>query len=268
MNITKTNPMALSLIESKFDVLRQSKKRLLKGIKEKESEIEAERCRINNRDRDEFFDSERGNFMVRFDVFNWNKNSKILRVTKNIVNSCALINIENIKENININDFNFDSLIIMLDNDKEGIIKVERNGSDFDFLYLKNLTQMEGIYFNTYSFLTKEYVFDTNEDGCNFVVKLLSYLYYGDITTKVVNPKVKINTNSFKSFLNNSKFQITYIDSLWRQRICSNGFKVSGHFRMQPFGESRLKRKLIWIEEFSKDGYNRKATVEIINKTT
>jgi hypothetical protein len=32
---------------------------------------------------------------------------------------------------------------------------------------------------------------------------------------------------------------------------------------MQPFGEARSKRKLIWIEGFSKDGYNRKATKEL-----
>ena len=97
----------------------------------------------------------------------------MLRLTKNIVNNCKLINIESIKENINISDFSFDSLVILLENDNHGLIKINRAGSDFDFLYLKNLNNLEQIYFDTYSFLTKEFNFNDGGEDANFIVKIL-----------------------------------------------------------------------------------------------
>ena len=106
-----------------------------------------------------------------------------------------------------------------------------------------------------------------NVEHSNFVVQILAYLYYGDITTKFLLPKAKIKINSFSYFSNNAKIPITYVDSLWKQRISVDGFQVRGHFRMQPYGEGRTKRKLIWIEEFSKEGYNRRATKEINNES-
>lgn len=253
MNIKKTNPIGISLLEKRFGMLRDIK----------ESVLKKDRPRINNQDVEKFVEEKKDKFMVRMSVFDYNKNQKVLRLTKNIVRNCKLINLDLIKENINISDFDFDSLVILLENDNSGLIKIDRAGSDFDFLYLKNLNNLEHVYFETYSFLTKEFNFNDGCEDSNFVVQILAYLYYGEITNKVLKPKAKTKINSFSSFLNNSKFPVTYVDSLWKQRVCVNGFKVRGHFRMQPFGEDRSKRKLIWIEEFSKEGYNRKATREL-----
>ena len=97
----------------------------------------------------------------------------------------------------------------------------------------------------------------------NFVIQLLTYLMYGDIIEKVLTPKSKVRLNT-TTLINNSKTKITYCDTLWKQRIKVGGFKVRGHFRLQPFGENLNKRKLIWIEEYKKNGYNRKATVELM----
>jgi hypothetical protein len=253
MNIKRTNPIGVMFLESRFGMFRDIKNEFLKES----------RSRINNQDAEKFVEENKDRVMVRMTVFDYNKNSKVLKLTKNIIRNCKLINIDSIKENINVSDLTFDSLVILLENDNFGLIKIDRVGSDFDFLYLKNLNNLEDVYFDTYSFLTKEFYFNNGCEDSNFVVQILAYLYYGEITTKILNPKVKTKINSFSSFLNNSKFPITYVDSLWKQRICVNGFVVRGHFRMQPFGEARSKRKLIWIEGFSKDGYNRKATKEL-----
>lgn len=253
MNIKKTNPLGIGLIERRFEIFRDLKSSIL----------EIERANINNQDAQKFADENKDTVMVRMGVFDFHKNQKVLRITKNIVRNCKLINLDSIKENINVSDFDFDSLVILLENDNSGLIRIDRVGSDFDFLYLKNLNNLDNVYFDTYSFLTKEFNFNNGCKDSDFVVQILAYLYFGEITTKTLNPKEKTKINSFKAFLNNSKFPVTYVDSLWKQRICVNGFKVRGHFRMQPFGEARIKRKLIWIEEFSKEGYNRKATREL-----
>ena len=39
----------------------------------------------------------------------------------------------------------------------------------------------------------------------------------------------------------------------------SDGFKVSGHLRLQRYGEQKSKVKLIYIDEFEKQGYTRTA---------
>ena len=50
-------------------------------------------------------------------------------------------------------------------------------------------------------------------------------------------------------------------DSKWYTEICNNeSFRVSGHFRLQPYGDG--SKKLIWINEFIKNGYHRKATID------
>ena len=50
-------------------------------------------------------------------------------------------------------------------------------------------------------------------------------------------------------------------DSKWYTEISNNeSFQVSGHFRLQPYGDGT--RRLIWINEFTKHGYHRKATID------
>lgn len=50
-------------------------------------------------------------------------------------------------------------------------------------------------------------------------------------------------------------------DSKWYTEICNNNdFKVSGHFRLQPYSD--VSRKLIFINEFVKHGYHRKALID------
>lgn len=257
MNIRKSNKLGVMFLEAKgFGGEKIIQDLIDSDLKNKEDSF------INDESDEDFYNryKDKG-ILVNKDLLNFKKKYKLFKLSKNIVDNSRLINIESIKENIDLNDFNFTSLVILLDTDS--LIKIERVGSDFWFLYMKDMGGNSNYYLNTYSFLTKDFMFKEDVKNNNFVVQILAYLYYGEITTKYLNPKAKTKINSFSSFVNNSKFNVTYVNSLWKQRICVNGFNVRGHFRMQPIGEGRKKRKLIWIEEFSKDGYNRKSTKEL-----
>lgn len=217
---------------------------------------------------------------INRDLLRHNPRAKIIRVSKSIMDACKLIDIDSIKENVNESNFDFKSLFILLDNDKSGVIKVERFGSDLSFLMMSNLQNAVDnklmCTYNSYSFVAKSFQIEKNDkidpayevgrkiisyENSVFVVQILTYLMFGEITEKYMPAKTKARKGLTVIF-NNSKLNITFCDTLWKQRVCTEGFKVRGHFRLQPYGEKRGKVRLIWIEEFEKQGYNRKATVE------
>jgi hypothetical protein len=256
MNISKTNKLGLLLIDDDF--------KAFKGMRFKEPKKNVE-SKINGVKSDELEEdlTKQKITYLRTTVLNDNRDLKVMRLSKNILENCKLINLEHVKENLFVEDFDFESLVILLGSDNEGLIKISRVGSDFDFIFLENLNDLK-VHYNTYNFLSNDFYLQyENMGGNDLVIKILTYLYYGDITSKFIPRKAKVKINNFKHLLNNSKHNIVYVDSLWKQRISTEGFKVSGHFRLQPFGEGRKKRRLIWIESFNKEGYNRLATVEL-----
>lgn len=95
------------------------------------------------------------------------------------------------------------------------------------------------------------------------VVTFELFKQYAEIETKIIqsgttNRKVKIN---HEKYLSEFPFKVQIIDSKYfTNLIRTNGFKVKGHFRLQPYGEGRKNRRLQWIHEFEKSGYTRKAT--------
>jgi hypothetical protein len=249
MNIKKTNRLGLMIAERGMGGNIGKKIELLN---DKNKELNEKEVIINN------------------DIFK--KASKIIRVSKNVVNAALKIEVKTIFENATSQLFEFDSLFILLDSDKTGFIKISRFGSDIYYLIMTNLDvryedQNIGIHYNSFSFISKDFQINyKNETSLSYdllAVKLLTYLLYGNISEKKMPPKAKITTGYSRLF-NNSKLNIVFCDTLWKQRINISGFPVSGHFRFQPFGKNRKDRKLIWIEEFEKKGYNRKATVELI----
>ena len=79
----------------------------------------------------------------------------------------------------------------------------------------------------------------------------------------------KRSTTIKKEIKKNKKTQIVtevgldyyLFDSKWYTEISNDeSFQVSGHFRLQPYGDGT--RRLIWINEFTKHGYHRKATID------
>lgn len=254
MNIQKTNKLGLIIVNEGF-------KGKIKKVNDNVFSIDS--------------------MMVNTELLKYHPNARIIRVSKGIMDACKMIDINSIKENIDQTNFDFQSIFILLDNDKSGVIKANRFGSDISFILMSNLDNFNrklNSTYNSYSFASKSFNIEKedesalrrfvesesvlNYDNSVFVVQLLTYLIYGEITEKHLPPKSQSYIAGTR-FLNNSKLNITFCDTLWKQRINTDGFKVRGHFRLQPYGEKRENRKLIWIEEFEKHGYNRRATVEM-----
>ena len=82
-----------------------------------------------------------------------------------------------------------------------------------------------------------------------------------EIDTVLVKPNQKVRYQGEKH-LNETREPITILDCKWfTEMIRDIPFGVKGHFRWQPHGPQHSKRKLIWIAEFEKKGYHRKAGV-------
>ena len=95
-----------------------------------------------------------------------------------------------------------------------------------------------------------------------YLSTLLVALYFIDnceIEEKILKPDSKHRENGNKHF-NESKSDLVILDCKWfTDLIRTIPFHVKGHFRWQAHGEKKTKRKLIWISEFEKNGYVRKA---------
>lgn len=84
---------------------------------------------------------------------------------------------------------------------------------------------------------------------------------YAEVETKIfntiTNPKLRN-----KKAINHTPFKITqYTSSYFTNLIKTNAFSVKGHWRLQPYGVGRKELKLIWIDDFIKNGYNRDASI-------
>lgn len=92
------------------------------------------------------------------------------------------------------------------------------------------------------------------------------FINFAEVETKVMKPNTQIWDERCVNAIYNNKTRsdITVIDSTWYQNLVSSGaFKVRGHFRFQPYGPGSAKRKLTWINDFEKEGYNRKAKIVV-----
>jgi len=95
-------------------------------------------------------------------------------------------------------------------------------------------------------------------------VKLLIFTELSELEIVMLKPNGRFGTRKSGKFVNESKHNITIIDSTWNKLIIrTEGFSVSGHLRLQRYGEGRKEVKLIFIEEFEKHGYIRRARKEI-----
>ena len=97
----------------------------------------------------------------------------------------------------------------------------------------------------------------------NYMQGLLTTIYFihnCEIEEKLVKADRKVVHNNDK-FLNETKSDIKILDCKWfTDLVRDTPFHVKGHLRWQRHGEKFSKRKLIWIDEFEKSGYTRKAT--------
>lgn len=87
------------------------------------------------------------------------------------------------------------------------------------------------------------------------------FLNFAELETKEIKPSEKIWSGpNICAYNNKSKRNVTIVDSSWYTNLVVSGaFDVRGHFRLQPFGPEMKQRRLIWIKDFKKSGYTRKA---------
>lgn len=94
-------------------------------------------------------------------------------------------------------------------------------------------------------------------ESCLFIELFLQFAH---VETKDLGTNGKIWSGINCIYNNKTKNNIKVIDSTWFTTLVkSDAFKVRGHFRLQPYGDGT--RKLIWINEFQKDGYTREAKI-------
>lgn len=95
------------------------------------------------------------------------------------------------------------------------------------------------------------------------ISKLLIFLLFVEVEEKItyINPPSKKKMFDPKTGLKKlSPLKIINADINYNTTVIHKGqFNVSGHFRLQPCGEGRKKHKLIFINEFVKSGYKRRA---------
>ena len=91
---------------------------------------------------------------------------------------------------------------------------------------------------------------------------LLLFKKYAQVEIVESKARTKIHAHGCK-YLNETDLDIEYLDSKWfTSLVNSQGFKVGGHFRLQPKKkEGEWTKELIWINDFEKKGYNRKAGI-------
>jgi hypothetical protein len=92
----------------------------------------------------------------------------------------------------------------------------------------------------------------------DFLFTFVLFKKYVEVETVVLKPKQKTKVQRQKYF-NESSNDVTIIDSTYFRTIIVEGFSVRGHFRWQRYGKGLEQKKLIWIDEFEKKSYVRKA---------
>lgn len=100
----------------------------------------------------------------------------------------------------------------------------------------------------------------------DFLIMYLIFKKYAKIEYELCKCGKKTRSSIAKdSIKNKTSFNVNIMDCTWFTTICRNeGFKVRGHFRLQPKKDEsgEWTKELIYINEFEKHGYHRIAKIE------
>lgn len=100
-------------------------------------------------------------------------------------------------------------------------------------------------------------------DYIDMVLDYLCLREWADVEIKniLTYTKKEVKKNKKCEVKTVSGLEYYTFDSRWYTELHNdNDFLVSGHFRLQPYADG--VRRLIWIDEFTKHGYHRKATID------
>lgn len=110
---------------------------------------------------------------------------------------------------------------------------------------------------NNKTFLTAEFPSDNESYYLTYLLLTIWFKKYCDIDVKFLGAGKKAKDINCK-YINDTKTNVTILDSTWFTTIVkTEGFAVRGHFRLQACGKDMQERKLIWINDFEKNGYTR-----------
>lgn len=104
-----------------------------------------------------------------------------------------------------------------------------------------------------------------------YLLAVSIFLKYADVeVVNIYGNQRKALPDKSDVIENKSGVPVKFIDSHWiREIIRTEGFKVRGHFRLQPTKneDGEWTRKLIYINEFEKHGYHRRALKTLEDNT-
>lgn len=98
----------------------------------------------------------------------------------------------------------------------------------------------------------------------NYALKMFLYIHTSQtIKVDYISDGVECSNAKGSDCLPRGYIQV---DTLWDTEIdVINPFAVKGHFTHQPYGPNSSLRKLIYIEDYMKRGYHRRATKDIVS---
>lgn len=131
-------------------------------------------------------------------------------------------------------------------------------GDMFAGHFPKGIQELE---FHSYEYVKS--IDSVTQEVVKIILATELFINYAEIEKKEIQPSRQIWDGPTCLYNNKTRFPITVVDSAWYTHLVSSGaFKVRGHFRLQACGEALKDRKLIWIQDFEKEGYTRKAKIE------
>jgi hypothetical protein len=96
------------------------------------------------------------------------------------------------------------------------------------------------------------------------VYKFLCFFYLTNNSEEFIPAGQVYGTRKTGKIKNDFSFLLTLVNSRWNTTtIRTEQFGVRGHFRLQPRGVSRQDYEMIFIEPYTKNGYIRRAGVDI-----
>lgn len=129
------------------------------------------------------------------------------------------------------------------------------------------LKEHEDLLFHSYNYLNDNTAHDdyTVREGVKIIVATELFLHFAEIETKELPPSRQIYDGLTCLYNNKTKLKMNVVDCTWFTNLIKSGeFNVRGHFRLQPYADG--SRQLIWINDFKKHGYSRKARIETFNQ--
>lgn len=126
--------------------------------------------------------------------------------------------------------------------------KIQGNGHQLDCMVIPLLDNCMELNLRDYIDMVLDYL----------CLRQWAEVQLGKVSTSV---KKEVKKNKRTQTITETGLEYYIFDSKWYTEISNDeSFQVSGHFRLQPYADG--SRKLIWINEFTKNGYHRKATID------